>query len=164
MPLLRATIALTSLEEPALLRRVSLSLPLMALLAGAGLRSYRAVVLEFGWSDSWLWIAGTFIVGAVFLFLMATLHLGNYPVRAWAWRAPLFAAVEAATEIAVSLALTLLGLERIGSLPATIIDWQSTSMRILFYRVAGITLFSVMLALVSTVVRLIMIPSKPETP
>jgi hypothetical protein len=28
--------------------------------------------------------------------------------------------------------------------------------------VAGITLFSVMLALVSTVVRLIMIPSKPE--
>ena len=162
MPLLRPTAAMTALEEPAFLRRVTLSLILMALLAGAGLRSYRAAVLEFGWSDSWLWIVGTFVVGAVFLFLMVTLHLGNYPVRAWSWRAPLFATVEASTEIAVSLALTLLGLERIGSLPATIEDWQSTSMRILFYRVVGITLFSVMLALVSTVVRLIMIPSKPE--
>lgn len=155
--------AISSLEEPVLLRRVSLSLPLMALLAGAGLRSYRALVLEFGWSDSWLWIAGTFIVGAVFLFLMATLHLGNYSVRAWPWRAPLFALVESATEIAVSLGLTLLGLERIGSIPATIEDWQSTSMRIFFYRLVGITVFALILALVSTVVRLLMIPSKPET-
>ena len=36
MPLLRATVALSALEEPALVRRVSLSLPLMAVLAGAG--------------------------------------------------------------------------------------------------------------------------------
>ncbi len=156
--------ALGALEEPALLRRVSLSLPLMALLTGAGLRSYRAVVLEFGWSDSWLWIAGTFTVGAVFLFLMVTLHLGNYSVRAWAWRAPLFAVVESATEIAVSFVLTMLGVERIGSLPATIEDWQSTSMRILFYRLVGITVFAILLALVSTVVRLLLIPSKPEAP
>lgn len=156
--------ALGALEEPAFLRRVSLSLPLMAILAGAGLRSYRAVVLEFGWSDSWLWIAGTFMGGAFFLFLMATMHLGNYPVRAWSWRAPLFALVESATEIAVSLALTLFGVERIGSLPATIEDWQGTSMRILFYRLVGITGFAVILALVSTVVRLLMIPSKPEHP
>jgi hypothetical protein len=95
---------------------------------------------------------------------MATLHLGNYSVRGWSWRAPLFAVVEAATEIAVSLALTLLGLEKIGSITATIEDWQSTSMRILFYRLVGITLFAVILALVSTVVRLLLIPSKPETP
>jgi hypothetical protein len=155
---------LTALEEPAFFRRVSLSLVLMALLAGAGLRFYRAIVIEFGWSDSWLWIAGTFIGGAVFLFLMATLHLGNYSVRAWAWRAPLFAAVEAATEIAVSLALTLSGLERIGSVTATIEDWQSTSMRILFYRLVGITLFAVILALVSTVVRLLLIPRRHEAP
>lgn len=164
MPLLRPTAMLTALEEPAFFRRVSLSLVLMALLAGAGLRFYRAIVIEFGWSDSWLWIAGTFIGGAVFLFLMATLHLGNYSVRAWAWRAPLFAAVEAATEIAVSLALTLSGLERIGSVTATIEDWQSTSMRILFYRLVGITLFAVILALVSTVVRLLLIPRRHEAP
>lgn len=144
------------------MRRVSLSLPLMGFLAGAGLRTYRALVLEFGWSDSWLWIAGTFIVGAVFLFLMVTLHVGNYSVRQWAWRAPLFALVESATEIAVSLSLTLLGIERIGSIVATLEDWQSTSVRILVYRVVGITGFSLLLALVSTVVRLLLIPRHKE--
>lgn len=144
------------------MRRVSLSLPLMGFLAGAGLRTYRALVLEFGWSDSWLWIAGTFIGGAVFLFLMVTLHIGNYSVRQWAWRAPLFALVESATEIAVSLSLTLLGIERIGSIVATLEDWQSTSVRILVYRVVGITGFSLLLALVSTVVRLLLIPRQKE--
>lgn len=163
MPLLRSTVALSALEEPALVRRVSLSLPLMAVLAGAGLRSYRALVLEFGWSDSWVWIAGTFIGGAVFLFLMATLHLGNYPVRAWSWRAPLFALLESGTEILVSLSLTLLGIERIGSIVATIEDWQSTSWRILWFRLIGISVFTVLLALVSTVVRLLLIQRKPAT-
>jgi hypothetical protein len=148
---------MTSLEEPAFLRRISLSLPVMAVLTGAGLRSYRTLVLQFGWSDSWIWIAGTFIAGAVFLFLMLTLHLGNYTARTWLWRAPLFAIVEAGTEIAVSLALTLLGLEQIGSIDATLEDWQSTSGRILFFRVAGIVVFAFVLAIVSTVVRLILI-------
>lgn len=157
MPLLRATTSMTSLEEPAFLRRISLSLPVMAVLTGAGLRSYRTLVLQFGWSDSWIWIAGTFIAGAVFLFLMLTLHLGNYTARTWLWRAPLFAIVEAGTEIAVSLALTLLGLEQIGSIDATLEDWQSTSGRILFFRVAGIVVFAFVLAIVSTVVRLILI-------
>lgn len=157
MPLLRATTAITALEEHPFLRRISLSLPLMAVLAGAGLRSYRAVVLQFGWSDSWTWIAGTFIIGSVFLFLMVTLHLGNYTARTWLWRAPAFALVESGTEIAVSLVLTLLGLEQIGSINATLEDWQSTSGRILFFRVAGIVVFSFVLAIVSTVVRLILI-------
>lgn len=162
MPLLRPTAAIHAHEEPALLRRISLSLPLMAVLAGTGLRSYRAAVLEFGWSDSWLWIAGTFMGGAVFLFLMATLHLGNYSVRAWSWRAPLFALLEAATEILVSLSLTLLGIERIGSIVATIEDWQSTSWRILYIRGIGITVFAVLLALISTLVRLMLIPRREE--
>jgi hypothetical protein len=162
MPLLRPTVALNAFEEPQLLRKVSLSLVLMAVLTGAGLRAYRTVVLQFGWSDSWLWIAGTFIAGAVFLFLMATLHIGNYPVRAWAWRAPLFALVESLTEILVSLGLTLLGIEQIGSIQATIEDWQNTSIRIAFFRVVGITVFTVLLALVSTVVRLIMIPREKD--
>jgi hypothetical protein len=163
MPLLRPTVALTALEEPQLIRKVTLSLVLMAVLTGAGLRLYRTVVLQFGWSDSWLWIAGTFIAGAVFLFLMATLHIGNYPVRAWAWRAPLFALVEASTEVLVSLALTLLGIEQIGSMQATLEDWQSTSVRIVIFRVVGITVFTLLLALVSTVVRLIMIPKEKHS-
>lgn len=164
MPLLRSTVVMSALEEPAFVRRISLSLPLMAVLTGAGLRLYRAAVLQFGWSDRWLWVGGTFIVGLMFLFLMATLHLGNHPVRTWIWRAPLFALLESATEIAVSLGLTLAGLERIGSLTATLEDWQSSSTRILFFRVVGIPLFALVLAIVATLVRLALLPRKPVNP
>lgn len=165
MPLLRSTVMLSAkdLEEPSLWRKLSLSLPLMAVLTGASLRSYRAMVLTYGWSDSWLWIAGTFIGGAMILFLMATLHLGNYPTRAWWWRAPLFALVEAGTEIAVSLALTSLGFEVVGSMQATIEDWQVTSLRTLFFRFVGITLFALVLAVVSTVVRLLLLKGREVT-
>ncbi len=145
-------------------RRISLSLVSMAVMAGGVLRIYRTVVLGYGWSDRWLWIAGTFIVGAVFLFIMATLHLGNYPVKAWLWRAPMFAAVEALTEIAVSLAFTSMGIERIGSLPATLDDWQFASTRILFFRLVGIPLFALVLAAVSTVVRIMLLPRRQPEP
>lgn len=165
MPLLRSTVmmSLKDFEEHSLWRKLSLSLVAMAVLTGAGLRSYRALVLTFGWSDSWLWIAGTFIGGAMFLFLMATLHLGNFPTRAWWWRAPVFALAEATTEILVSLALTFLGLEVVGSMPATIEDWQITSLRTLFFRFAGISLFALVLALVSTVVRLLLLKGREVT-
>ncbi len=161
MPLLRSTVVMSAmLDEPGFWRRVSMSLLVMAVATGAGLRGYRAFVLTFGWSDSWLWIAGTFIGGAVFLFLMATLHLGNFPARAWWWRAPVFAFVESGTEVIVSLALTLLGLEVVGSMSATIEDWQLTALRTMFFRVVGITLFAVVLALVSTVVRLLLLKGR----
>lgn len=165
MPLLRSTVMMSvkDLEEPSVWRKLSLSLVAMAVLTGAGLRSYRALVLTFGWSDSWLWIAGTFIGGAMFLFLMATLHLGNFPTRAWWWRAPVFALAEATTEILVSLALTFLGLEVVGSMQATIEDWQVTSLRTLFFRFAGISLFALVLALVSTVVRLLLLKGREVT-
>lgn len=152
------------MHRQALARRISLSLVLMAILAGAGLRIYRTIVLQYGWSDSWLWIAGTFIAGSAFLFIMATLHLGNFPVKSWLWRAPMFAVVEALTEISVSLALTLAGLEKVGSLTATFEDWQITSARILFFRLVGIPLFALVLALVSTLVRLVLLPRKPVNP
>jgi hypothetical protein len=54
----------------------------------------------------------------------------------------------------------LLGLEVVGSIAATLEDWQSTSVRILFFRMAGITLFSVVLALVSTLVRLLLLKGR----
>ena len=168
MPLLRPTAVLSledieALEKPGLWRRLGLSLPAMAILTGASLRMYRALVLTFGWSDSWLWIAGTFIGGAMILFLMATLHLGNYPVKAWWWRAPVFALVEAGTEILVSLVLTYLGLEVVGSMQATFEDWQVTSLRTLFFRFGGITLFALVLALVSTVVRWLLLKKREVT-
>jgi hypothetical protein len=168
MPLLRSTVVLGAMGEPPapppLLRRFSLNVVLMAVLAGAILRTYRAGVLQFGWSSSWSWIAGTFVVGTSILFIIATLHLGNYPVKAWLWRAPVFAFIEALTEVSVSLGLTLLGYERLGSLTATIVDWQGSAMRIAATRILGILGFSLALALISTLVRLVILPRKPVHP
>lgn len=149
------------IEEPTIVRRLSLNLVLMALLTGVSLRLYRALILQAGWSNSWAWIAGTFLGGVGILFLLTTLHLGNHPVRAWGWRAPLFACLEAATEVGVSLALTLAGLERIGSLTATFEDWQASAPKLALVRIVGITLFALLLAFVSTLVRLVLIPRKP---
>lgn len=97
----------SEIEEPGIIRRISLNVVVMALITGASLRLYRAAILQFGWSNSWLWIIGTFLGGVAILFLLTTLHIGNYPVRHWFWRAPLFAVLEAGVEIGVSLALTL---------------------------------------------------------
>jgi hypothetical protein len=164
MPLLRPTMVLSNLElpdEPTFIRKISLNVVVMGLLTGASLRLYRALILQAGWSNSWIWIAGTFLGGVGILFLLATMHLGNYPVRSWAWRAPLFAIIEAATEVSVSLALTMAGLERIGSLTATIEDWQGSAIRLGVVRVGGILLFALVLAFVSTIVRLVLLPRKP---
>lgn len=163
MPLLRPTMVMSQLdiiEEPSFARKLSLNLFAMALLTGASLRLYRAAILQFGWSNSWLWIAGTFLGGVAILFLLTTLHLGNYPVRAWLWRAPFFAVIEAMTEIGVSLALAVSGLERIGSLTATMEDWQSSAPKLAIVRIIGITLFALVLAFVSTMVRLVLVPKK----
>jgi hypothetical protein len=165
VPLLRSTVVMGAMDEPPapppILRRFSLNVVLMAILAGAILRTYRAGVLQFGWSSSWSWIAGTFVVGTAVLFIIATLHLGNYPVKAWLWRAPVFAFIEALTEVSVSFGLTLLGYERLGSLTATVVDWQGSAMRIAATRIVGILAFSIALALVSTLVRLVILPRKP---
>lgn len=164
MPLLRPTMVLGHLElpdEPTFIRKLSLNVVVMGLLTGASLRLYRALILQAGWSNSWIWIAGTFLGGVGILFLLTTMHLGNYPVRSWAWRAPLFALFEATMEVSVSFALTIAGLERIGSLTATIEDWQSSAVRLVIVRVVGILLFAIVLAFVSTMVRLVLLPRKP---
>ncbi len=154
----------SEIEEPGIIRRISLNVVVMALITGASLRLYRAAILQFGWSNSWLWIIGTFLGGVAILFLLTTLHIGNYPVRHWFWRAPLFAVLEAGVEIGVSLALTLWGLERIGSLTATIEDWQGSALKLALVRVIGIMVFTLLLALVSTVVRLAILPKKHKHP
>jgi hypothetical protein len=166
VPLLRQTVVLTSMEieEPGIIRKISLNVVAMALITGASLRLYRAAILQFGWSNSWLWIVGTFLGGVAILFLLTTLHIGNYPVRHWFWRAPLFAVLEAAVEIGVSFVLTVWGLERIGSLTATIEDWEGSALKIALVRVGGIVIFTLLLALVSTVVRLAILPKKHKHP
>ncbi|MFM8602692.1 MAG: hypothetical protein ACKOC2_01180, partial [Gemmatimonadota bacterium] len=110
-------------ERQSLLQRLVLNVVFMAMLTGITLRVYRNLILAYGWSDRWLWVAGTFLGQVAILFLLTTLYLGNYHAKSWLWRAPLFAVIDAATEVAVSYGMLRAGLERIGSLPATFEDW-----------------------------------------
>ena len=151
------------IEESPALRRVSLSLPYMALLTGVMMRLWHSYVLTHGAPDSWLWVGGTFLGGLFFLFLMATLHLGNFTLRNWTWRAPAFAVLESGTEIVMSLALTTIGLEPLGADTAELSDWLPTAIRILFWRLLGIMLFALVLAVVVSVVRRLLLAAEDRT-
>lgn len=158
----RKTVA-WKLEEPPALRRTSLSLPQMALVAGVVMRLWRSFALTHGSPDSWAWVGGTFLAGVAFLFLMVTLHLGNYTLRNWAWRAPLFAVFESGTEIVASLALTALNLEPLGAVKAELSDWLPTATRIVTWRLLGISLFALVLAVVVSVVRRVLLAAEDRT-
>lgn len=158
----RKTVA-WKLEEPPPLRQLSLSLPYMALLTGVPLRLWRSYVLTHGAPDSWAWVGGTFIIGMAFLFLMVSIHLGNFTLRHWIWRAPVFALLEAGTEILMSLALTTLGLEPLGADRAELSDWLPTSVRTLMFRLVGIILFAAVLAVVVSIMRRLLLVAEHRT-
>lgn len=151
------------LEEPPLLRQLSLSLPSMAVLTAVPLRLWRAYVLTHGAPDSWAWVGGTFLIGLVFLYLMVTIHLGNYTLRSWTWRAPVFALLESGTEILMSLALTAIGLEPLGADRAELADWLPTSLRTLIWRLVGIVLFVMVLAVVVSIIRRLLLVAEQHT-
>ena len=127
----RRTVAITLEEERPAFRRLTHSLPEMALITGVAMRLWHSYVLTHGAPDSWAWVGGTFLAGLVFLCVMCTLHIGNFTLRNWIWRAPAFAVLEAGTEIVMSLALTAFGLEPLGSETAEWSDWLPTANRIL---------------------------------
>ena len=158
----RKTVA-WKLEEPPALRRLSLSLPQMALFTGIVLRLWHSFTLTHGPPDSWLWVGGTFLAGVTFLFLMVTIHLGNYTLRHWVWRAPAFAVLEAGMEIVMSLALTAFGLEPLGADTAELSDWLPTATRILLWRLSGVVLFVLVLAVVVSIVRRVIVAAEHRT-
>ena len=144
------------LEEPAAFRKLTLSVVEMAVLTGVVLRLLRSLALRHPGS-SWLYIGGLLALGAVILFGMATAHLGNYPVRHWLWRAPLFGALEAAAEAITSLPLIALGREPIGTARATIADWPLMAFEVLLYRTLAVCLFAAVLAGVVQLVRWVLL-------
>ena len=146
--------------EPHPVRRLTLSLPQMALVTGVVLRLWRSFALTHGAPDSWAWVGGTFLVGAAFLFLMCAIHLANFTLRNWTWRAPLFAVLEAGTEIFVSLALTALNLEPLGTEMAELSDWLPTATRILFVRLAGVVIFALVLGVVVSILRRVILAAE----
>jgi hypothetical protein len=147
----RQTVAWKLQETPGF-RRLTLSLLEMGVVTGVLLRVYRAFALANA-PDHWLYFGVSIAVGVLFLCAMATMHLGNYPVRHWLWRAPAFVGIEVATEMAMSALLILLHRERYGSQRAELGHWTSMAMQTLVYRFVVVASFALVLAAVVQVVR-----------
>ena len=155
------------LEEPRVLRKLTLSLPAMAVIAGLLVRLIRVGVS--GITISWWGVFGAIALGLIVLLTTATAHLGNYPVKQWLWRAPLFGLAEAAAEAGVSALLTVIGVERLGSTRAHLSDWPSMAtdtivgtpgLAFLDGRIVMVSLFALVLAGVVQVVRYLLLRSE----
>jgi hypothetical protein len=72
----------------------------------------------------------------------------------------MFAALEAGTEIIMSLVLTTVGLEKMGAGVADFGDWLPSAMQVLAWRVLLIIPFTALLAVVVTVVRRLLVASE----
>ncbi len=155
------------LEEPRVLRKLTLSLPAMAVIAGLLVRLIRVGVS--GITVSWWGVFGAIALGLIVLLTTATAHLGNYPVKQWLWRAPLFGLAEGAAEAGVSALLTVIGVERVGSTRAHLSDWPSMAtdtivgtpgLAFLDGRIVMVSLFALVLAGVVQVVRYLLLRSE----
>jgi len=142
-----------TLEEPAAMRRFTLSVVETALLTGVALRALRALVLSAGVGDSWTRAIVAASLALVILFGVATLHLGNYPLQRWLWRAPAFAGLEVVAEMATSALLISVGREYLGSSVATWGDWPVMLRSAMLTRIPAIVIYAALLAGVVQVVR-----------
>jgi hypothetical protein len=155
------------LEEPRVFRKLTLSLPAMAIAAGMLVRLIRVGV--GGISASWWGVFGAIALGMIVLLTIATAHLGNYPVKQWLWRAPLFGLAEGAAEAGASALLTMLGVEVLGSTRAHLSDWPSMATDTIIGtpglgfvdgRIVMVSLFALLLAGVVQVVRYLLLRSE----
>lgn len=145
-------------EEPAALRKLSLSLVETAVLAGVALRLYRAIALSLaGEGAGWLFVVGSLALGAALLFGSAAAHLGNFPLHRWLWRAPLFGLVAGAAETLTSALLIAAGRERMGTGQATWGDLSAIAGTVVVTRVVAVSLFALVLAAVVQGVRMLLL-------
>ena len=140
------------LDETRAFRRFSYSVVEMAIVTAVVLRVYRALALSVAGANVFL-LSLSFAFGFVVLFGMVTLHLGNFTVRRWVWRAPLFGLIEAAAESLTSLALIAIHREPLGSARATFADWPGIVGSIVTWRVSAIVVFALVLAAVVQMAR-----------
>jgi len=138
-------------EEPTVLRRFSLSLWEMALLTGVALRLYRALVTTQS-SGTWLWLMAV-VIGLLVLCAMTTVHLANYPLHQWLWRAPVFAVSVVAAEALTSIVLIAVGREPSGTSRAYWSDWLPLTLDTLWRRGLVVCGWALVLAGVIWIVR-----------
>jgi hypothetical protein len=140
------------IEEPQAFRRFSLSLAEMAIVTGVLVRILRLLALTHG-SNNWFYLGSMLAVGLIFLLGMLTAHLANYPLHQYLWRAPVFALIEVATEMATSALLLALGREANGTVRAHWDDWVGMGLNALLYRGLAIVVWGLILAGVVQLVR-----------
>ncbi|MDQ3698556.1 MAG: hypothetical protein M3373_11120 [Gemmatimonadota bacterium] len=144
-------------HEPAAIRRLTLSLVAMALLAGVLFRLYRLAVLMYAPPEN-LWVFLAAMGGGMLIVLgLATLHLGNFPVRHWLWRAPLFGASEAAAAVLTGAVLVAIGADRMGTGQMSWGDWRGTALATLALHTGVVCMFALILAGVVQAVRRILL-------
>jgi hypothetical protein len=138
------------------LRKISLSLAETAVLAGVALRLLRSLWLtHLGTGLGSL--VGYYTIFTVVLLGVSAAHLANYTIRRWFWRAPLWAAVEAAAEAVTSLLLIWMHREPLGSGSADFHHWPSLAGETLVARVAAVGGFALLLAAVVQGVRSVLL-------
>jgi hypothetical protein len=155
------TASYPKIDEIRSFRRLTFSIVEMAVLAGIVLRVYRALALSLAGANVFF-LGLSFAIGFIVLFGMVTLHLGNFTVRRWVWRAPLFALIEASTESLTSLGLILIHREPFGSARATFADWPGIVGSIFTWRLSAIVVFALVLAAVIQVARITLGEERPE--
>lgn len=143
------------IREPAAFARLARSLVEMAFITGIIARLYRMMILAEPTTGANAAIA--FTIGAVFLLLMASLHLSRFPLRDWTWRAPAFAAMEGVFEVVTSLALIAMAREPLGSGAAHFHDWPGMAINTIGWRIITITAFALLLAGVVKWVRFVIL-------
>jgi hypothetical protein len=135
-------------------RQISRSLWEMAIITGIVVRLLHTVFSAHGVGHTdWHGLVGRFVVVPVVLLALTTVHLANYPVKQWLWRAPSFAAAEATVGALTSLLLILMGRELWGTSRATAADWPMIVVGILIWHVLVICLFALVLGTIVQLVR-----------
>jgi hypothetical protein len=134
--------------EASAVRKFSRSLLAMAIVTGIAWRTTRAVFLGAGPTESPLFFGSVIALGVLVFFGMATLHVGNYPLKRWLWRVPVFALVESLAEVAMSTALIAMGREPYGSTVAEWSDLASIAATVLSSHLVVLSLYGGILALV----------------
>jgi hypothetical protein len=145
------------LERTNPFRTLTLSVAEIGLLTGIVLRLVRALILPHT-PESTAWVYWMFAV--LLLCGAAVLHLSNYTVRHWIWRAPAFAAATVAGEALTSLILIAVHREPFGTGRATFSDWPQMAEISLEITAAVVCAFAALLAVVVQIVRYLLLLSE----
>ena len=134
--------------EASAVRKFSRSLVAMAIVTGIAWRLLRALFLGTGPTNAPLFFGSVVALGVLVFFGMATLHIGNYPLKRWLWRIPAFAVVEGLAEVATSALLIAVRREPYGSAQAEWSDLTSIAATVLSTHLLVLSIYAGILALV----------------